>query len=190
MALLTSLGLLAGGLTLPELARAQTLVAPTSQVVASELQRIINEGDALERSRRWGDALGHYEAAIKQHPEHTELSERLTRSRVRFDIARRYSDSSFLKSITELTTGDSLELYGEVLLKVHTHYVEVPDWSHLVARGVASLDAALAEPQFVARHLSKAQPGQIDTFRALLPQLVASRTLATRQDAQALAAVT
>lgn len=187
-ALLTSLGLLAGGLALPALARAQALTAPANQVVATELQRIINEGEALERARRWGEALGHYEAAIKQHPDHTELSERLTRSRVRFDIARRYSDSSFVKSIGELTTAEALELYGEVLLKVHTHYVEVPDWSHLVQRGVASLDAALSEPQFIARHLAKAQPGQIDSFRTLLPQLAASRALTSRQDAQNLAA--
>lgn len=188
MALLTGMGLLAGGLALPSMARAQSLLAPTSPVVVDELQRIIAEGDALERARRWGEALGHYESALKQHPDYSELSERLTRSRVHFDIARRYADSSFVKSTQELTTTNALELYGEVLLKLHTHYVEVPDWAQLVNRGIAGLDAALSEPEFAARHLTEAQPAQIAAFRALLPQFVANRTFTTRQDAQQLAA--
>ncbi len=188
LALLTGLGLFAGGLALPQVARAQALAAPSTAIAAAEVDRIITEGEALERARRWGEALGHYESAIKQHPDRADLSERLTRSRVRFDIARRYSDSSFLKSVEELTTADSLELYGEVLLKVHTHYVDVPDWSHLVARGMASLEAALSEPEFIARHLSKAEPNRITAFRVLLPELSSGRTLASRQDAQKLAA--
>lgn len=188
LALLTGLGLLAGGLGLPQVARAQVLAAPASALAAAEVNRLITEGEALERARRWGEALGHYEAAIKQHPDQADLAERLARSRVRFDIARRYADSSFLKSIEELTTADALELYGEVLLKVHTHYVDVPDWSHLVGRGMTSLEAALSEPEFIAKNLSKAQPNQIAAFRILLPELSSGRTLATRQDAQRLAA--
>ena len=78
-------------------------MAPTT-VVTAELERIITEGEALERARRWGEALSHYEAAAKQFPEQTGLSERLTRSRIRFDLARRYADSSDTGLLTEWTT--------------------------------------------------------------------------------------
>lgn len=187
-ALLTSIGLLAGGLALPSLARAQAVNASTTEVAAAEVQRILTEGEALERARRWGEALGHYESALKQFPDQTELSQRVARSRVRFDIARRYADSSYVKSLGELTTADAIELYGEVLLKVHTHYVEAPEWSALAQRGLTSLDAALTEPEFVARNLSTVSPETITTFRTLLPQFAGSRLLRSRQDVQQLAA--
>lgn len=187
-ALLTSIGLLIFSLTAPSVARAQALAAPTTEVAAVELQQLLTEGEALERARRWGEALGHYESAAKQFPDRTELTERVTRSRIRFDLARRYADASFVRSITELTTADALELYGEVLLKVHTHYVDVPDWSQLVARGFAGLDAALTEPEFIARNVPDIKRPQIEAFRTALPAMTANRVLRNRQDAQQLAA--
>jgi carboxyl-terminal processing protease len=188
LALLTSMGLLIPSLAAPSLARAQVLAPATSNVAAVEIEQLLTKGEEFERARRWAEALGHYESAIKQYPDHTDLSERLSRSRIRFDLARRYADSSFTRSLTELTTADALEMYGEVLLKVQTHYVDVPDWSHLVTRGVASLDAALTEPDFIARNLKNVELAKIEAFRATLAHMTAAHSLRTRQDVQKLAA--
>src|SRR5690606_24453989 len=114
--------------------------------------------------------------------------ERLVRSRVHFDLTRRYSDASFTRSINELSTADALEQYGEVLLKIQTHHVDAPNWDELVRRGVTSLHAAFSEPEFLQRNLPGVPQEKVAAFCTLLPQLTSSRALRTRQDVQQLAA--
>ena len=113
-ALLGSIGLLAASLACPALARAQTA---GTEVAAAEVQRLLSEGQQLERARRWGEALGHYESALKQYPDDHTIAERLTQSRIRFDLARRYADSSFTRSIAEMTTAEALELWLDILAR-------------------------------------------------------------------------
>lgn len=185
-ALLGSIGLLAASLVLPVFARAQ--VIESTELTTTEVQRLLLHGEELERARRWGEALGHYEAASKQYPDQADFAERLTRTRIHFDLARRYADSSYVKSLGEMTTAEALEIYGEVLLKLQTHYVETPDWNSLVNRGVSSLGAALQESHFVDQHLKQASAAQVASFRDALPQLAATRRLASRQEAQQLVA--
>jgi carboxyl-terminal processing protease len=185
LALLCGLGLLAASLAFPSLARAQSA---GTEVAAAEVQRILSEGAQLERARRWGEALGHYEAALKQYPDDGSLAERVTQSRIRFDLTRRYADSSFTRSIATMTTAEALELYGEVLLKLHTHYVDSPDWKKLVARGVLSLDGALADPDFTARHLKNVAADRVEGFKTVARDMSSARTIRSRQDAQQFAA--
>lgn len=155
---------------------------------ADAIERLLREGEVFERSRRWGEALGHYESAVKLHPEHVDLKERLHHSRMHFDLCRRYADVSYVRSVGTMTTADALELYGEVLLKIQTHYVEAPNWSELLKRGVESLSVAFDEPDFMAKHLKNVRPEQLAKFRAALPQMTQSRVLRTRADAQQVAA--
>src|SRR5262245_5890303 len=110
-------------------ARAQT--RPAILEAQTEVTRLLAQGEEFERARRWGEALGHYETAIKQFPDRAELKERLILARMHFDVARRYADTSFNRSIEEMTTAEALELYGEVLLKLQTHYVDAPNWQTL-----------------------------------------------------------
>ncbi len=112
---------------------------------------VIRQGELLERERRWGDALTYYEEAIKDHPQRGELRGRLTVARTHLDVARRYSDQSYLVSLDRLTEQQALELYSEVLLKVDTYHVNNPAWKQLVYRGLSNLEIATTEPAFVDR---------------------------------------
>lgn len=154
----------------------------------SVVDQLLQKGFEFERSRRWSEALGHYEAAVKQHPDQANLKQRLELSRIHYDLARRYADTSFVKSVQGMTTGSALELYGEVLQKIQTHYVEAPNWSELLRRGAASLEVALEEPDFAARHLKNVTPEQVAAFRANLPRIMQARVLRTRTDAQQMVA--
>ncbi|MFM7843217.1 MAG: hypothetical protein ACKPEY_03155, partial [Planctomycetota bacterium] len=62
------------------------IVGPAATVVAqsvltvSETQDpslLLNRGRQFERDRRWADALNHYEQALRQHPAHRDLQDRL-----------------------------------------------------------------------------------------------------------------
>lgn len=178
-----STALFCGSLTATSSAFAQVeLVAPTAP--NSPFEQVLSQGELLERARRWGEALGHYEAAIKQFPGQPELQDRLTRSRIHFDLSRRYADGSYVKSLEVMKTAEALELYGEILLKIHTHYVEAPNWQGLLDRGAKHLEIAMEEPGFVAQHLNRVTPEALATFRRDLPTLVRVREALTRQDAQ------
>ena len=53
-----------------------------------------------------------------------------------------------------LTEREALAIYDEVLLKVQSHYVHEPQWQRLISSGQTSMQVAVTEPLFVARHLS------------------------------------
>ena len=84
---------------------------------------------------------------------------------------------------------ESLDLYGEVLLTVESHYVEVPDWKQLVARGVTAIETALAEPAFCQRYGLRNSPDQIQEQIEQVQQTLSLRTLRSRHDARDCAAV-
>ncbi|MGD9645428.1 MAG: S41 family peptidase [Pirellulales bacterium] len=148
----------------PALSLAQVEFGPAG-VSQEQLDEILQRGQALERDRRWGEALTHYEEALRQHPNDSRLEQRFTSSKLHYDLARRYSDQSFTRSLSGLSEGDALSLYSEVLLKIHSHYVEQPSWRHLVDRGTQGLEIALADPVFADRYLRNANPAAVKRFR-------------------------
>lgn len=153
----------------------------TSDPVSALLRR----GDELEGARRWGDALSHFEEALREHPQQADLLRRYETAKTRYDITRRGADASFLSAVDRLDGGAALDLYGEVLLKVQTHYVDEPDWNRLVIRGVVDLDAALQEPAFLKRHLARDDQRRIDGLRAELWRTVGPQPIRNRHEARA-----
>ena len=84
---------------------------------------------------------------------------------------------------------ESLDLYGEVLLTIESHYVEVPDWKQLISRGVTALETALAEPAFYQRYGLRNSPDENQRQIEQVQQTLSLRTLRTRHDARDCAAV-
>ena len=115
-------------------------------------------GRQLEGERRWGDALSQYEESLRQHPTDATLQERFDFARLHYDLERRYADRSFCDTVVRLSPERALELYSQVLLKIDSHYVEVPQWKDLVDRGSDNLEVALSEPTFVERNVAEADP--------------------------------
>ncbi|MEX0818430.1 MAG: S41 family peptidase, partial [Pirellulaceae bacterium] len=177
-----SLAIVAAGL--PGLARGQVRIPAAALADVAELEAILRVGDQLEQERRWGEALSHYERARKEHPGRQELEHRLTVARFHYEVVRRYSDSSFLEAVRTIGEQGSLDLYGEVLLKIQAHHVQRPDWNQLLGRGLIAVEVALAEPSFRRQHNFTVTE---DASRGLLNEIrqhLDSRPAYSRHDAR------
>jgi carboxyl-terminal processing protease len=155
-------------------ARSQAPSTAPSNAPTADLQATLEQGLKLERDRRWGEALQHYEQAIKQYPERRELEDRLILARSHYDVARRYGDDSYVACVREMSEREALKLLGEVLEKVQTHYVAPPNWTELVRRGTTSFEVALTEEGFQKRHLEGVAPENVERFRREFLQTAAT----------------
>jgi len=151
---------------------------------ADEIGSLLQQGRQLEMNERWGEALSHYEEAIRQFPHDVSLHRRFDFARLHFDLGRRYADGSFCEMVESLPIVDSLELYSQVLAKIESHYVEVTNWKELIERGTNSFEVALNEPAFLARNLPEQDRAAIDRFRGELRRVLGPKVIATRGDAR------
>ena len=145
--------LLCGVVPAPLPAQVVTLAAPVP--VTDDLAVVFEQGARLERERRWAEALAHYEEAFRQHPDRSELKQRVIVARAHYDVCRRYSDQSYLEAISSISERDALAIYDEVLLKIQSHYVTQPQWQQVLQCGITSLEGAVTGPQFVRRDTNR-----------------------------------
>ena len=156
---------------------------PTTVTISDprgEIDELLQRGHQLEVERRWGEALAHYEDAVRQHPKEAELQRRFDAARLHYDVERRYADRSFHESVARLSTERALNLYAQVLLKIESHYVEAPRWKELLDRGTGNLRVALSEPAFLDRNVPQrdrlaAEAFQDELRRVVDPWMVGSR---------------
>ncbi len=172
-------------LLLATTAAAQLPTTITISDPRGEIADVLRRGQQLEQQRRWGEALGHYEDAVRQHPQDTALQQRFDAARLHYDIERRYADRSFRESVVRLPADRALELYAQVLLKIEAHYVELPHWQALVERGTANLEVALGEPMFLDQNVPPRDRAAVEAFRSELHRAVDSWPVGSRSDARA-----
>jgi carboxyl-terminal processing protease len=168
----------------PARAQGQVLIPAEALQSDLELRQVLNDGAELERAGRWGEALAHYEDAKKEFPGRGEIAKRAELARMHLDVARRYSDTTFLRALQASDVRQALDLYGEVLLKIQTHYVHEPDWQQFVDRGARSLDVALTEPEFFKRYYGDVDPQRLEPVRAELRKLLSNTTARSRREAR------
>jgi len=144
---------------------AQVVIPADALADESAFEQVLERGHELEAQRRWGEALAHYEDALKDFPRRSDLQDRLTRARVHYDLGRRYDDETFTASVDRLNEHDALQLYAEVLRKIQSHYFQQPDWQQLARRGVMNVDLALTEPSFRTHNRVLVSESAIDAFR-------------------------
>ena len=157
----------------------------SSPIPAGNVAELLRRGQQLEQQHRWGEALAHYEAAVRQYPKQDLLHERFDAARLHYDLERRYADKSFCDSVARMSPDRALDLYSQVLLKIESHYVEAPQWKELVGHGTANFLMALGEPTFVDRNIPQRDRLALDAFRRELPTVMASRAMNNRDDARA-----
>ncbi|HND52333.1 MAG TPA: S41 family peptidase [Pirellulaceae bacterium] len=163
-------------------ARAET---PTSTADdARETEVLLERGRQFERDRRWADALNHYETAVRNHPAHRELLDRLTLAKAHFDVGRRYSDSSFVNSTSRTPQKEALDVYVEVLTKINTHHVHAANWHDLVRQGTFYLEVALTEPVFLRRYVPQVSADRINACRREIRQMTDNRVPRNRNEAR------
>ena len=155
---------------------------------AAEVGEMLRQGRLLEVEDRWGEALTHYEKAIRNFPEEPSLQRRFDFTRSHYDLRRRYGDPSFQSSLQRSSLETALDLYAEVIAKIQSHYVEAPQCKDLVERGVNGLDVALTEPPFLAANVAEDKHAQVDSFRQALRRELDDRMVLNHTDARAAAA--
>ncbi|MFO7902166.1 MAG: S41 family peptidase [Planctomycetota bacterium] len=158
---------------------------PAAAVANQEtLEGVLRQGKLMEEERRWRDALDHYQDALRGHPEWRELRHRLAVARTHMDVARRYSDSSFVESVRKLSEQEAQDLLSEVLLKIDTYHVSTPAWDELVARGVLNLRIAPSEPAFVNRFPQPVSAEVSDRFTQDVERILDGNRIQSRLQAQ------
>jgi len=174
-------------------APAQVTRSPEPVFIAPELpaetslESVLAEGARLESLGRWGEALTHYEEALRDHPGNEKLAGREDVAKLHFSLERRYSDRSFVESLKSLTPQQAASLYLELARKINAHYVTTPPWPRLAARGAAAVELALIDPAFCAANSLSLTAEQVMTARRELYQLVHAPALGGPDDVAALA---
>ena len=152
----------------------------------AETSSALDRGIQLEEQRRWGEALTHYEDASRRFPEDAQLKNRVIVARLHFDLGRRYTDRSYLRLMKEMTEQQSLDLFGEVISKIQTHYVHEPDWNDLLRRGTDGLAIALSDSAYCDAHKVHLDNRQADALVKYVQQVLAQRDVRDRRPAQEL----
>jgi carboxyl-terminal processing protease len=180
------------GLVLSSLAGAQVSrtepVTNTEQSISpASLAVVLDQGRQLEAGNRWGEALSHYEEALRQYRGNETLEQRHDLAKLHYSVERRYHDHSFLESISALNRNQALALYSEILQKTNTHYVSNPPWRKLGVRGASAIDLALTDRNFLSANRLTLTPEQLGQLRKEIFQLLGARNLQTSQDLMAFA---
>jgi carboxyl-terminal processing protease len=133
--------------------------------LGSDGEQAVRQGNRFEKSRKWPEAIEHYEAALKSWPEDEDLTRGLRRSKIHFHVERRYSDSSFLRSLATLTRAEAIKLFDETYTKVQNQYVEPVNVTDYVAHGTESLYFALDDERFIQHNLRNVSRERITNLR-------------------------
>ena len=157
---LAALALLASSAAIAQ--QATTLALSSHSV---QIEDLLRQGRQLELQRRWGEALTHYEDALRLFPAEQSIERRFDSARLHYDLGRRYADRSFCQSLAQLSAEKALELYAAVLLKIQTHYVEEPNWRELLRHGGNDFEVALGEPIFREQNIPARDWPAIEAFR-------------------------
>ena len=147
----------------------------------------LSEGKLLEDQSKFSEAVEHYEAAVRELPEDSQLYQRLIINRLRSDVIRRMNDRSYAMAMNRISFSQALDLYSEVLANLETHYVDSMDWQRVATFGTAALEVALVQPEFVEKLLPGTQPETIAEFHQSIHRELATRNRSTRFDLRATA---
>ncbi|MEQ1904553.1 MAG: S41 family peptidase [Pirellulaceae bacterium] len=150
-------------------AQTENRVAKAAETDAEE---IIKQGQQFENQGQWSDALTLYQQALREIPNHPQLSQQRSLARIHFDIERRYADSSFIHQVKQTPPKIAEGVYGEVLLKIQSYYVDEPNWNDIARYGLTALKFALESPEFRDQHLQGVSLERIkDAFNSLTGSL-------------------
>lgn len=172
--------------TILQPASAEPVTIVPEALPSTALQAVLEKGRQLESGSRWGEALSHYEDALREHRGNKMLRERHDFAKLHYSLDRRYHDRSFRKSITALSAQQALSLYSELLNKTNTHYVNSPSWQTLVSRGTRGIDIALTDAEFRKVNNLQISADQLAQLRQELYQRLGQHTtgrMASTRDA-------
>jgi carboxyl-terminal processing protease len=143
---------------------------------------------ALAHQGRWSDVVKICETAARKGTLDPTLARQYDLAKLHCDVARRHAEPAYRRQLSLLSEAEARRAYGEVLGRIASHHVEPPDYGRLSARGRLAIDVALEDQAFVATHAAQATPDRRTAYRGQIDRIVASRPVASRADAEAVAA--
>jgi carboxyl-terminal processing protease len=146
------------------------------------LDKVFVEGESLERDGKWADALSLYQTALKKQPNDQSLIQRRSLARIHYDLGRRYGDTSFLNQIKRTAPAQAQNAYAEVLLKIQSYYVDIPDWDRLTRCGLMDLQIALHNKYFREAHLPNLSEARLNEVLAGLAKTLDQTSVKQRTD--------
>ena len=161
----------------------QVRIPDEARIDEAAFREVLANGEQLERQGRWGEALTHYEDALRLHGFDASVQHKANLARLRYDVGRRYTDQSYVRSVQQMTREDALKLYDEVLRKIQASYVDSPQWSEVSREGLKQLDVALKEDAFNRKNLKNIDRNRIDQIRQMLNTNVKWQDVASPQQA-------
>lgn len=177
----TLIALMWGSVSVAQVSQTEP-VTNSKAISVNSLASVLDTGRQLEDNNRWGEALSHYEEALRQYRDNETLQQRHDQAKLHYSVERRYHDRSFLESISALNRDQALALYSELLQKTNTHYVSNPPWRKLGVRGASAMDLALTDRQFLAANRLQLTPEQTAQIRREIYQLLNQRTFQSARD--------
>jgi len=151
---------------------------------------ILAKGAELEKNGQWGEALSLYQNTLKDFPNSKSLQTRRSVARIHFDLERRYSDTSFLKTIESTDGNTAMNVYAEVLLKIQSYYVDEPNWADLASYGLTALEVAMMSPEFQKVNLNGIGERDVRSTILATRKRLESATVNNRHDAYMVASDT
>ena len=161
---------------------AQSPSAESARLDVDSMASVMQQGAEFERQGLWADALSLYQAALKNSPENSQLVQRRSLARIHYDLGRRYADSSFLQQIARTTPSQAQNAYSEVLLKVQSYYVDMPDWDRITRYGLMDLQIALHNPDFQSTHLTNQNSSRLSEVLSGLAATLEKTVVRQRSD--------
>ena len=154
---------------------------PQADDLASRTTELAHQG-------RWSDVVKICETAARKGTLDPTLARQYDLAKLHCDVARRHAEPAYRRQLTLLSEAEARRAYGEVLGRIASHHVEAPDYGRLSARGRMAIDVALGDPAFVATHAAQASADRRTAYREQIDRIVAARPVASRADAEAVAA--
>ncbi len=141
----------------------------------------------LEKQQRWLDACRCYDELLRKDREQREYRDGYQRCLRHYYLSRRHQDTAYRQALANLTPGQALDVYEQVLTAIHVSYFDRPraEISSLFQNGVRELELALDEPTFRSAYLPDADVNP-DGVRVFREQLAAwrSRKVLDRSEAR------
>ena len=178
---LRAIGLLVLALVPSFVAGQTTDIAPTVVTV----DQLLETARDLRKKNRPDEAIQICFKALAIDRSSTEALDELRKS-VRFALqAQRHRDASFHARILAMSPADVLALYGEVVAKIQSHYVDVEKVTagRLFRQGLDEFLYALTDANFSERHLRDVDESAVSRFRANLQKAHTGREVLTARQA-------
>jgi carboxyl-terminal processing protease len=163
-------------------------VSIAAEALPAAIHSLLEKGRSLELTGRWADALSCYEEALREFPQDRTLQARFDVARLHYSLEQRYDDRSFRDSLKTLRPQQALNLYGDLLAKIDTHYYTTPPWQDISRRGAQAMEIALANEDFLRNHAIQVRGPQVEQLRAEIVQLPGRYAIRTSRDTSAVAA--